>query len=94
MVFAGLAMAGMQKALGAVTRCADSVLLAQAIARSHRIGQTKEVRVLHLEAVADPEVPSQSGHPSENGQVIACHIFQQFWRRCCAQCVLPWPEST
>ena len=25
----------------------------QAIARSHRIGQTKEVRVIHLEAVAD-----------------------------------------
>jgi len=25
----------------------------QAIARSHRIGQTKEVRVFHLEAVAD-----------------------------------------
>ena len=26
----------------------------QAIARSHRIGQKKEVRVLHFEAVADP----------------------------------------
>ncbi|BDA42833.1 ATP-dependent helicase BRM [Coccomyxa sp. Obi] len=39
----------------------------QAIARSHRIGQTKEVRVIHLEAVADPELPTQ--HPSENGQV-------------------------
>ncbi|KAK2080232.1 hypothetical protein QBZ16_000085 [Prototheca wickerhamii] len=26
----------------------------QAIARSHRIGQTKEVRVIHLESVADP----------------------------------------
>ncbi|KAL6776891.1 hypothetical protein ACKKBF_B03890 [Auxenochlorella protothecoides x Auxenochlorella symbiontica] len=30
----------------------------QAIARSHRIGQKKEVRVIHLEAVADP-IPGQ-----------------------------------
>ena len=36
----------------------------QAIARSHRIGQTKEVRVIHLEAVAD--APSGlSGHASQ-----------------------------
>lgn len=34
----------------------------QAIARSHRIGQTKEVRVFHLEAVAD--APSVSAQPS------------------------------
>lgn len=33
----------------------------QAIARSHRIGQKKEVRVFHLEAVADaPDVPAPS----------------------------------
>lgn len=31
----------------------------QAIARSHRIGQNKEVRVIHLEAVADPVVKPQ-----------------------------------
>lgn len=31
----------------------------QAIARSHRIGQTKEVRVFHLEAVAGPAVRHQ-----------------------------------
>ena len=54
------------------------MLYAQAIARSHRIGQTKEVRVLHLEDVADPELPSQSGHSSENGQVISCHLLQHF----------------
>ena len=29
-------------------------LVTQAIARSHRIGQKREVRVIHLEAVADP----------------------------------------
>ena len=33
----------------------------QAIARSHRIGQTREVRVFHMEAVADP--------PARYGQV-------------------------
>lgn len=37
----------------------------QAIARSHRIGQTKEVRVFHLEAVADaPAVPNQVCSPA------------------------------
>lgn len=30
----------------------------QAIARSHRIGQTREVRVIHLEAVADAVEPA------------------------------------
>jgi hypothetical protein len=34
----------------------------QAIARSHRIGQNKEVRVIHLEAVADPVVQIQGSH--------------------------------
>ena len=37
----------------------------QAIARSHRIGQTKEVRVIHLEAVADAE----EGAASASGEV-------------------------
>ena len=36
----------------------------QAIARSHRIGQTKEVRVIHLEAVADAPA-GLSGHASQ-----------------------------
>ena len=36
----------------------------QAIARSHRIGQTKEVRVIHLEAVADAP-SSLSGHQAQ-----------------------------
>ena len=36
----------------------------QAIARSHRIGQTKEVRIFHLEAVADaPPSASQVREP-------------------------------
>ena len=36
----------------------------QAIARSHRIGQTKEVRIFHLEAVADaPPSASQVRPP-------------------------------
>jgi len=44
--------------------------MAQAIARSHRIGQTKEVRVIHFEAVADAVEPSMSQHgQQENGQV-------------------------
>ena len=43
---------------------------AQAIARSHRIGQTKEVRVVHLEAVADAEQPAQ-GAAAPRGQVGA-----------------------
>lgn len=30
----------------------------QAIARSHRIGQTRQVRVVHLEAVADAVEPA------------------------------------
>ena len=33
----------------------------QAIARSHRIGQTREVRVIHLEAVDDKEIASVTG---------------------------------
>ena len=33
----------------------------QAIARSHRIGQTKEVRVFHFEAVADADSPGSVG---------------------------------
>lgn len=41
----------------------------QAIARSHRIGQTKEVRVFHLEAVADApgSVPMRDGPGTEEG---------------------------
>ena len=31
----------------------------QAIARSHRIGQTRQVRVVHLEAVADAVEPAR-----------------------------------
>ena len=47
-----------------------SLLHAQAIARSHRIGQTKEVRVIHFEAVADADVPAGAGGaPMENGEV-------------------------
>ena len=34
--------------------CKSLSRLPQAIARSHRIGQTKEVRVIHLEAISDP----------------------------------------
>ena len=34
--------------------CQAAPLVLQAIARSHRIGQKREVRVIHLEAVADP----------------------------------------
>ena len=41
----------------------------QAIARSHRIGQTREVRVFHLEAVADP--------PARYGQVKICSCVCQ-----------------
>ena len=46
----------------------------QAIARSHRIGQNKEVRVIHLEAVADPvakppavAVPAAGGGAGQSG---------------------------
>lgn len=56
--------------------CAYSVsfgsVAAQAIARSHRIGQKKEVRVIHLEAVADAE---QSSEPNGN-QVIRFHQWK------------------
>ncbi len=46
--------------------CFVSVLcMAQAIARSHRIGQTKEVRVIHFEAVADAVEPSVSQHAQQ-----------------------------
>ena len=41
----------------------------QAIARSHRIGQTKEVRVIHFEAVADTDEPSVSQQEQKSGQV-------------------------
>lgn len=36
----------------------------QAVARSHRIGQTKPVRVIHLEAVADA---TPDATPAEDG---------------------------
>ena len=36
----------------------------QAIARSHRIGQKREVRVVHLEAVADAVEPASVGTSS------------------------------
>ena len=45
------------------------ILLLQAIARSHRIGQTKEVRVIHFEAVADADEPSVSQQEQNGGQV-------------------------
>ena len=38
----------------------------QAIARSHRIGQEREVRVFHLECVVDAEVPSVQSEEDEN----------------------------
>jgi hypothetical protein len=50
-------------------------MMPQAIARSHRIGQTKEVRVIHLEAVADADAPAaastqqqQQLDAAQNGQ--------------------------
>jgi len=39
----------------------------QAIARAHRIGQTKEVRVIHFEAVAD--APDDSMYDAPRAQV-------------------------
>ncbi len=45
-------------------------LLLQAIARSHRIGQTKEVRVIHFEAVADADEPSASQQEQEGDKVM------------------------
>lgn len=39
----------------------------QAIARAHRIGQTKEVRVIHFEAVAD--APNDSMYNAPHSQV-------------------------
>ncbi len=44
-------------------------LLLQAIARSHRIGQTKEVRVIHFEAVVDADKPGTSQQEQQDGQV-------------------------
>ncbi|CAK0787464.1 hypothetical protein CVIRNUC_010684 [Coccomyxa viridis] len=41
----------------------------QAIARSHRIGQTKEVRVIHFEAVVDADKPGTSQQEQQDGQV-------------------------
>ena len=46
----------------------DKILL-QAIARSHRIGQTKEVRVIHFEAVVDADKPETSQQEQQDGQV-------------------------
>lgn len=45
----------------------------QAIARSHRIGQKKEVRVFHLEAVTDapPQMETQNGGSGDNGGNIS-----------------------
>ncbi|KAK9816457.1 hypothetical protein WJX72_000543 [[Myrmecia] bisecta] len=37
----------------------------QAIARSHRIGQTREVRVIHLEAVANAPPEAQAAEPAD-----------------------------
>ena len=52
---------------------------AQAIARSHRIGQTKEVRVVHFEAVADADVPaSAGGAPAENGEVLSATLLKSY----------------
>ena len=53
-------------------------MLLQAIARSHRIGQTKEVRVIHFEAVADTDEPSASQQEQNGGQVVlrASHHLQ------------------
>ena len=45
-------------------------MLLQAIARSHRIGQTKEVRVIHFEAVADADERSASQQEQNGGQVM------------------------
>lgn len=42
----------------------------QAIARAHRIGQVKEVRVIYLEAVADPLLEDHAGH---------CETLVSFW---------------
>ena len=38
----------------------------QAIARSHRIGQRKPVRVVHLESVADAPPEAQAEGPDED----------------------------
>lgn len=45
----------------------------QAIARAHRIGQTKEVRVIHFEAVAD--APNDSMYNAPYSQVgCSCQL--------------------
>ncbi|KAL6753548.1 hypothetical protein V8C86DRAFT_454841 [Haematococcus lacustris] len=44
----------------------------QAIARSHRIGQKKEVRVIHLESVVDP-VPREAG-TTEAALILRQHL--------------------
>ena len=50
----------------------------QAIARAHRIGQTKEVRVIHFEAVAD--APDDSMYGGANLQVCnARHLTQHVY---------------
>ena len=41
----------------------------QAIARSHRIGQTKEVRVIHFEAVADADESTKLQQEQTNSKV-------------------------
>lgn len=42
----------------------------QAIARSHRIGQTREVRVIHLESVSESFVSQNTGETHEDGRKL------------------------
>ena len=49
----------------------------QAVARSHRIGQTKPVRVLHLEAVADAPPEAEREEDSEYEADGACSVCIQ-----------------
>jgi len=43
----------------------------QAIARSHRIGQVREVRIFHLESVIDTEVPTLTEDDDEDNVAMA-----------------------
>ena len=66
---------------GCPAGCAHFVQLpcAQAIARSHRIGQTREVRVFHMEAVADLATRYSQVLPSTSpraGAVSAVNLAQ------------------
>ena len=54
----------------------------QAIARAHRIGQNKEVRVFHLEMVRD--APRESRKRKAGSQVCLAR---------CARCVMCWVAS-